>query len=196
VTGELIPAIVQDADTRRVLMLGWMNDEARRLTEETGLVHFWSRSRERLWRKGETSGNLLRLVELRTDCDGDALLVLARPDGPTCHTGADTCWDQANDAGFARLERLWAVIEQRAGHRPPGSYTTRLLEGGPDLTGRKVVEEATEVLMAAKDHATGSADDRRLAEELADLVYHLLVVAAERSLSPGTVLDVLADRER
>lgn len=193
---DLIPAIVQDVDTRRVLMLAWMNPQARRLTEETGLVHFWSRSRQRLWQKGEESGNVLRLVEIRSDCDDDTLLVIARPTGPVCHTGSDTCWDQPIDAGFARLERLWSVIDQRAAERPEGSYTTTLFEKGPDLPARKVVEEATEVLMAAKDHANGVAEDRRLADEMADLTYHLLVLIRERGLKPSAILDVLADRER
>lgn len=193
---DLIPAIVQDADTRRVLMMAWMNAEARRLTEETGFVHFWSRSRQELWKKGETSGNTLTLVEIRSDCDHDTLLVLARPAGPACHTGADTCWEQTNDAGFARLERLWSIIDQRATERPEGSYTTKLIDEGPDLPARKVTEEAVEVLMAAKDHAAGEADDHRLAEEIADLIYHLLVVIRERGLDPAVVLDVLAERER
>jgi phosphoribosyl-AMP cyclohydrolase / phosphoribosyl-ATP pyrophosphohydrolase len=195
VNEDLIPAIVQDVDTRRVLMLAWMNPEARRLTEETGLVHFWSRSRQKLWQKGEESGNVLALVEIRSDCDDDALLVLARPAGPTCHTGSDTCWDEPVDAGFARLERLWSVIDQRATDRPEASYTTTLFEKGPDLPARKSVEEATEVLMAAKDHAIGTADDHRLAEEMADLVYHLLVLIRERGLEPSDVLDVLSSRE-
>lgn len=195
-SSELIPAIVQDPDTRRVLMMAWMNPEARRLTEETGFVHFWSRSRQKLWKKGEESGNVLALVEIRSDCDDDALLVLARPAGPTCHTGADTCWNQTRDAGFARLERLWAVIASRAEERPAGSYTTRLLDEGPDLPARKVVEEATEVLMAAKDHVHGEADDHRLAEEIGDLLYHLLVLMVERKLTPSAVLDVLSARER
>jgi phosphoribosyl-AMP cyclohydrolase / phosphoribosyl-ATP pyrophosphohydrolase len=193
---DLTPAIVQDPDTRRVLMMAWMNPEARRLTEETGFVHFWSRSRRRLWKKGEESGNVLLLVEIRSDCDDDTLLVLARPAGPSCHTGADTCWDEPRDAGFARLERLWAVIGQRAADRPEGSYTTRLLDEGPDLPARKVVEEATEVLMAAKDHVHGAVDGHRLAEEMADLLYHLLVLIRERGLEPAAVLDVLAERER
>lgn len=193
---DLTPAIVQDPDTRRVLMMAWMNPEARRLTEETGFVHFWSRSRQKLWKKGEESGNVLTLVEIRADCDDDTLLVVARPTGPTCHTGADTCWGEAGDAGFARLERLWAVIGERAAERPEGSYTTRLLAEGPDLPARKVVEEATEVLIAAKDHVRGEADDARLAEEMADLIYHLLVLMRERDLEPGVVLDVLTSRQR
>jgi len=194
-TEALIPAIVQDADTRRVLMMAWMNDEARRLTHETGFVHFWSRSRQELWKKGETSGNLLRFVEMRSDCDDDTLLVLARPEGPACHTGADTCWNQRNDAGFARLEGLWATIDQRATDMPAGSYTTRLIDEGPDLPARKVTEEAVEVLIAAKDHAVGATDDGRVAEEIADLLYHLLVVVRERNIDPRLVLDELRRRE-
>lgn len=196
----LIPAVVQDADTRRVLMVAWMTVEALETTRRTGQVTFWSRSRRALWRKGETSGNTLSLVSIDVDCDRDALLVLARPAGPACHTGTVSCfgddgWDD-REPGFARLERLWDVVENRATERPEGSYTTTLLEEGPDLPARKLVEEATEVLMAAKDHATGSADDTRLAEEMADLVYHLLVLARERGLSPAAVLDVLDSRRR
>ncbi|MFO7548584.1 MAG: bifunctional phosphoribosyl-AMP cyclohydrolase/phosphoribosyl-ATP diphosphatase HisIE [Acidimicrobiia bacterium] len=191
---DLIPAIVQDADSRRVLMLGWMDGEARRRTEETGEVHFFSRSRGRLWKKGETSGNVLGLVEIREDCDADALLVLARPAGPVCHTGADTCWNLPNDQGFARLERLWEVIEERKATRPDNSYTARLLAGGPDLPARKLVEEAAEVLVAAKDHAVGAAGDRRVAEEAADVLYHLLVLLADRGIDPALVLDLLDDR--
>ena len=192
----LVPAIVQDVDTRRVLMMAWMNDEARRLTIETGFVHFWSRSRQELWKKGETSGNLLRFVEMRSDCDDDALLVLVSPTGPACHTGADTCWDQRNDVGFAQLETLWATVDQRAIDMPDGSYTTRLIDEGPDLPARKVAEEAVEVLMAAKDHANGAVDDQRVAEEIADLLYHLLVVVRERHIDPRLVLEELRRRER
>lgn len=195
-TEDLIPTVVQDVDTRRVLMLAWMSTEARRLTEETGFVHFWSRSRQQIWKKGETSGNTLALVDIRSDCDDDTLLVLARPAGPTCHTGSDTCWDQVNDAGFARLETLWDVISQRFVDRPTGSYTTTLFDGGPDRAARKLVEESTEVLMAAKDHAVGVVDDHRLAEEMADLMYHLMVLMRERDISPATVFDVLSDRAR
>lgn len=192
----LVAAIVQDADTGDVLMLGWMDEEARRLTEETGRVHFWSRSRQELWEKGATSGNWLETVSVTPDCDGDALLVAARPHGPTCHTGTDTCWGHARSAGFKDLDHLWAVISDRADRRPSGSYTTRLLDAGPDGPGRKLVEEATEVLLAAKDHAAGHSGEERVAEETADLLYHLLVVLAERRISPAAVLEVLRERRR
>ena len=190
----LVPGIVQHAVTRRVLMLGYLNEESIARTAQTGFVTFWSRSRAELWQKGETSGNTLTFVSMRPDCDGDALLIEAVPSGPTCHTGAETCFsDDTDDQGFAWLERLWGVIASRAATRPESSYTTSLLEGGVDAAGRKVTEEATEVLLAARDHAAG-VPDARLAEESADLVYHLLVLLAERGVNPGVVVDVLRSR--
>lgn len=192
----LLPAIVQDARTRRVLMMAWMDTEALEATLETGFAHFHSRSRNELWKKGETSGNTLSVIEMGMDCDNDALLVMAEPAGPSCHTGTRSCWDtEATDRepGFADLERLWATIDDRAEQRPEGSYTTTLLDDG-DLAVRKVTEEAVEVLMAARDHARGEATDARLAEEMADLIYHLLVVAAERQISPALVIETLASR--
>ncbi len=195
----LVAGIVQDADTKRVLMLGWLNAESLRLTRETGHVTFWSRSRKELWRKGETSGNTLEFVDLAVDCDRDAILITARPAGPTCHTGKVSCFDP-DDAPpprtFAELDHLWTVIAQRAADRPEGSYTTRLLAAGVEGPGRKVTEEATEVLLAAKDHAVGTADDQRVAEEAADLVYHLLVLLAERGIAPDAMLEELAARRR
>ncbi|MFP3915666.1 MAG: bifunctional phosphoribosyl-AMP cyclohydrolase/phosphoribosyl-ATP diphosphatase HisIE [Actinomycetota bacterium] len=192
--GELMAAVVQDVENARVLMLGWMNQDALDRTRESGRVTFWSRSRGELWEKGETSGNWLELVSIDADCDGDALLVKAIPHGPTCHTGSTTCWGEQPAAGFAGLDHLWEVISDRARRRPEGSYTTHLLEAGPEGPGRKLVEESTEVLLAAKDHASGTAGDRRVAEEAADLLYHLLVILAERDISPTQVLSVLADR--
>lgn len=193
---DLVAAIVQDADTAEVLMLGWMNPEARQRTEETGWVTFWSRSRQELWTKGETSGNKLGLVSITADCDGDAYLVEARPTGPICHTGTRTCWGDDRRPGFASLDHLWGVIAARAADRPAGSYTASLLGAGPDGPIRKVMEEATEVVMAVKDHAAGLAGNDRLAEETADLLYHLLVVLAERQVAPEQVLGVLASRRR
>lgn len=192
----LVAAVVQDPDTMRVLMLAWMNEQALEATLDTGRVHFWSRSRRELWEKGATSGNVLELTDLDVDCDGDALLVSARPRGPACHTGAPTCWGDQPGSAFASLNGLWDTITDRIADRPDGSYTAALVRGGPDTTGRKVVEEATEVLLAAKDHSTGAADDRRLAEEAADLVYHLLVTLAERGVTPRAVVDVLEERRR
>lgn len=191
----LVPAVAHDPTTGRVLMVAWMNREALDATLDTGLAHFWSRSRNRLWQKGETSGNHLQVSEVRLDCDGDTLLVEAHPAGPVCHTGTETCFgDTPAAVGFGALDSLWSVISQRKRHRPQGSYTVHLLDHGPDLPARKLIEEAAEVALAAKDHALGNADDRRVAEEIADLLYHLLVLTAERGVDPNLVLRVLADR--
>ena len=198
----LVPAIVQDATDGRVLMLAFMDKESLNATVETGDVHFHSRSRRKLWKKGETSGNVLRLVSIAEDCDRDALLVTVNPTGPTCHRGTRSCFD-ADDApaerstqGFAWLESLWSTIAERAATRPAGSYTAELLEGGVDRAGRKVTEEATEVLMAAKDDAAASTPARRsaLAGESADLLYHLLVLLAERDVPPSDVISELRRR--
>ncbi len=193
----LVPAVVQDADTRRVLMLGYMNAEALDRTRTSGEVWFWSRSRSELWHKGETSGNRLEVVDLSWDCDTDALLVRVHPRGPTCHTGSVSCFgtaDEEPDQGTARLEELWRVVTARRRSMPSGSYTVALLADEPDATGRKLVEEATETLLAAKDHAAGAAPDRRLAEEAADLIYHLWVLLAGRGVQLRDVLDVLDAR--
>ena len=206
----LVAGIVQDVADGRVLMVGWLDREALEATVATGLVHFHSRSRGTLWRKGETSGNELRLVSLSTDCDRDALLLTVRPAGPTCHTGTRSCFDAGENVdvgaregttgltsqGFAWLETLWSTIEERARTRPTGSYTSSLLDGGVDAVARKVAEEATEVVMAAKDHAVEASDASRdaLAGELADLLYHALVLGAERGIAPRDVIEVLRDR--
>ena len=197
----LVPAIVQDAADGRVLMLAFMDEEALNATIETGQVHFHSRSRGKLWKKGETSGNVLRLVSIAEDCDQDALLVTVNPTGPTCHRGTRSCFDpdgapaERATQGLAWLESLWSTISERAATRPPGSYTAELLDGGVDRTARKVTEEATEVLMAAKDDAAASTPARRsaLAGESADLLYHLLVLLAERGVPPS---DVIAELRR
>jgi len=210
----LVPAIVQDATDGRVLMLAWVDAEALAATLATREVHFHSRSRDRLWRKGETSGNVLHLRDLALDCDGDALLLTVDAVGPTCHRGTRSCFDlegatevratPGGAQGFGWLETLWATIEDRAANRPAGSYTTSLLEGGVDATARKVTEEATEVLIAAKDDAAaeasgaiGSSRDgtqAALAAETADLLYHALVLMAERGLAPSAVVEVLRAR--
>ncbi len=211
--GGLVAGVVQDVADGRVLMVGWLDAEALAATLATGEVHFHSRSRGRLWRKGESSGNVLRLRSLAMDCDGDALLLGVEPAGPTCHRGVRSCFDAgaapavsppattAATQGFAWLESLWATIASRAANAPAGSYTARLLEGGVDLAGRKVAEEATEVLIAAKnDEAAERAgldrteSGRLLAGEAADLAYHCLVLLAERGLAPADVIAVLRDR--
>jgi phosphoribosyl-AMP cyclohydrolase / phosphoribosyl-ATP pyrophosphohydrolase len=218
----LVVGVVQDEADGRVLMVGWLDVEALAATLGTGEVHFHSRSRGRLWRKGESSGHVLRLRSLALDCDGDALLIGAEPAGPTCHRDTRSCFDPdavskavpgpgpadvaeaeaaAAPQGFGWLESLWATISDRAAARPPGSYTVALLEGGVDLAGRKVAEEATEVLLAAKnDEAAEAAGADRaltrdlLAGEAGDLLYHALVLLAERGVEPRAVLGVLQGR--
>ncbi len=179
--GELRPAIVQDADTGRVLMLAWMDDEAERRTRESGEVWFWSRSRSEYWHKGATSGNTLAVEELRDDCDGDALLMRVRPAGPVCHTGSLSCF----------APTLWRTISERAAERPEGSYTTKLLDEGVPAVARKVGEEAVETMVAAF-----SESDERLVSESADLIYHLYVLLAARGLDIAALEDELARRAR
>ena len=213
----LVPAIVQDATDGRVLMLAWMDEEAWRVTHGTGVVHFHSRSRDRLWRKGETSGHELHVREVALDCDDDAVLVTVDAVGPTCHRGTRSCFDAADAPverpaqGFAWLEELWATIAARAADRPAGSYTAALLDGGVDAVARKVAEEATEVVLAARDDAEAQRHDAEaqrhdatdrsttreaLAGETADLVYHALVLLAERGVEPSAAIDVLRERHR
>ena len=176
---ELTPAIVQDAETGRVLMLAWMDEEALRRTRESGEAHFFSRSRGRLWRKGETSGNTLAVEELRDDCDGDAILLRVRPAGPTCHTGAVSC--------FAPW--LWRRVAERAKERPAGSYVVSLLDEGPAAAARKVGEEGLEVALAGAGES-----DERLVSEIADLWFHTYVLLAARGLDPSAVEDELRAR--
>jgi len=178
---DLIPAIVQDADSGRVLMLAWMNEEALGRTRETGEVWFWSRSRGELWHKGATSGNTLAVVELRDDCDGDAILLRVRPAGPVCHTGSLSC--------FAPW--LWRRVASRAKERPEGSYVAGLLADGPAAAARKVGEEGVEAALAG----IGESDER-LVEELADLWFHSYVLLAARGLDPAAVEDELHRRMR
>jgi phosphoribosyl-ATP pyrophosphohydrolase/phosphoribosyl-AMP cyclohydrolase len=190
----LVPGIVQNASTGAVLMIAYLNEEALEATRLTGEVHFWSRSRNELWRKGATSGNTMTVRRIREDCDGDALLIEAQPAGPACHTGETTCFGPDDTQGFAALEDLWSTIVGRAANRPEGSYTTHLLDNGPDAPARKVLEEAGEVAFAAKDHAAGSGDARRVVEESADLIYHLLVLLADRGIDPSDVISELRKR--
>jgi len=178
-------------------MLGYMNEEALQLTLDTKLVTFWSRSRQSLWRKGETSGHVLRLVEVRQDCDGDALLVLAEPAGPTCHTGAPSCFHRTLDGEpvaermppSAILTQLSDLVAQRAAERPVGSYTLKLLDGGVDRIGKKIGEEAAEVIIAAKN-----GDPAELSWELADLLYHSIVLLAHQDMSLEAIWSELRRR--
>jgi phosphoribosyl-AMP cyclohydrolase / phosphoribosyl-ATP pyrophosphohydrolase len=179
--GELRAAIVQDCDSGRVLMLAWMDAEAERRTRESGEAWFWSRSRSEYWHKGATSGNTMTVVELRDDCDGDALLVRVRPNGPACHTGSFSCFAPG----------LWRTISERAAERPEGSYTAKLLDEGVGGCAQKVGEEAVELVRAAL-----SESDERVVEEAADLVYHLYVLLAARGVDVAAVEDELARRTR
>jgi phosphoribosyl-AMP cyclohydrolase / phosphoribosyl-ATP pyrophosphohydrolase len=183
----LLPVIVQDADDGTVLMLAWANLEALAATERTGEAHFWSRSRERLWRKGEESGNVMRMAGIAADCDGDAILYRVRPAGPACHTGTRTCFGEIAAPGV--LADLADLVSSRRGADPKSSYTARLLSGGPRRPAEKVVEEAGEVAAAA---LVGTDDE--LASESADLLYHLLVLLASREMPLERALAVLRDR--
>jgi len=189
---ELRPCIVQDARTGEVLTLAYMNEEAERRTRETGEVWFWSRSRQELWHKGETSGNTMRVRALRYDCDEDTLLALVEPAGPACHTGERTCFyrgemDPQDAEALATLER---TVAERGSADPEGSYTAALLADAPQI-GAKVTEEAEEVVRAA----TGESDER-VAEEAADVLYHLTALLASRGLSLADAFGVLNERRR
>lgn len=184
----LLPVVVQDVSNGRVLMLGYMTREALDATIDTGQVTFWSRSKDRLWTKGETSGNGLALVKIETDCDRDSLLVIAKPNGPTCHEGRASCFAEAPSNFLADLD---ALIRDRELDRPPGSYTTSLFEAGTKRIAQKVGEEGVELALAAV-----AEDEPALLGEAADLLYHLTVLLRSRGLSMHKALDVLKDRHR
>ena len=174
----MVPAIVQDAKTKNVLMLGYMNEEAYQKTIDTKKVTFWSRSRNCLWTKGETSGNFLHLVDIMVDCDNDTLLVKANPDGPTCHTGTDTCWGEENTENpLLFLTELQDFINLRYEQMPEGSYTTKLFKDGINKIAQKVGEEALETVIEATN---GTSE--HLVYEASDLLYHLLVMLTEKGL--------------
>jgi phosphoribosyl-ATP pyrophosphohydrolase/phosphoribosyl-AMP cyclohydrolase len=170
-------------------MLAWANAEAIAKTAETGLAHFWSRSRKALWRKGETSGHTLRVVEARADCDKDALLLVVEPSGPACHTGSRTCFGETSPTAAGMLEELARVVRQRAKAPVEASYTARLLAKGPGQVLKKIGEEATEVVLAASGES-----DERLAAESADLLFHLLVALEQRGVALASVMDELRRR--
>jgi len=204
----LVPCVAQDFATGEVLTLAYVNEESLRLTRETGEMHFYSRSRDEIWRKGETSGNTMRVQQLRYDCDGDAIVALVEPAGPACHTGERSCFYREvggsaapeKDAAAAlgepapvaheALGELERTLRSRAAERPEGSYTVRLLED-PELIGEKVQEEAEEVVRAARGES-----DERVAEEAADLLYHLSVLLASREVPQSAVMEVLNARRR
>jgi phosphoribosyl-AMP cyclohydrolase / phosphoribosyl-ATP pyrophosphohydrolase len=188
--GGLIPAIIQDAKTDKVLMLGYMNQEALEKTEKEGIVTFFSRSKQRLWTKGETSNNFLHVVEIRKDCDEDTLLIKVNPDGPTCHTGADTCWNETNEPGQAGwLNHLKAVIRDRKNNPSGKSYTASLFEKGTNKIAQKVGEEAVELVIEAMD-----SNDDLFKGEAADLLFHYLVLLEQRGIDFDEIIDELRER--
>lgn len=176
--GGLIPAIIQDNETSKVLMLGYMNEEALKKTQETGKVTFFSRTKQRLWTKGEESGNFLNVVSIKEDCDQDTLLVKVNPVGPVCHTGADTCFEEKNEEDILFLKYLQQFIEKRYNEMPEGSYTTSLFQSGVNRMAQKVGEEAIESVI----EACNGTDDR-LVYESADMLYHLIVLLTSKGLS-------------
>ena len=187
----IVPAIVQDAQTKTVLMLGYMNEESLAKTQETGLVTFYSRSRQELWTKGETSGNYLKLVRIQSDCDKDTLLVEAKPDGPVCHLGTDTCWGEENKTKFGFLSHLEDIITNRIEKPSDESYTSRLVRKGINKVAQKVGEEAVEVVIEAKDQ-----NDGLFLNEAADLLYHYLILLQAKGYKLQDVADVLEGRNK
>ncbi len=185
----LLPAIVQDASSGRVLMQGYVNEAALMLTRTSGRVTFFSRSKDRLWTKGETSGHFLDLVSMHTDCDADSVLILARPNGPTCHRGCESCFDPSVEPIAAEALILDALVAERVRTRPAGSYTTRLLEEGVRRVAQKVGEEGVETALAAV-----AQDEDALVNEAADLIYHLTVLMHARGRSLSDVLSRLRER--
>ena len=188
----LIPAIIQDSETKNVLMLGYMNEESIKKTIETQKVTFFSRSKQRLWTKGEESGNFLELVDLKNDCDGDTLLIQAKPVGPTCHTGADTCWQEENKENYGFISSLENTIKTRRENADSEkSYVASLFEKGINKIAQKVGEEAVEVVIEAKD----DNDDLFLSES-ADLLFHYLILLQAKGFQLNDVVDVLKKRQK
>ena len=188
----LIPAIIQDSETKNVLMLGYMNEESLQKTIETQKVTFFSRSKQRLWTKGEESGNFLNLVSIKNDCDGDTLLIQAKPVGPTCHTGADTCWQEENKENYGFISHLENTIKTRRENADSEkSYVASLFEKGINKIAQKVGEEAVEVVIEAKD----DNDDLFLSES-ADLLFHYLILLQAKGFQLNDVVDVLKKRQK
>jgi len=187
---QLIPAIVQDAITNKVLMLGYMNEEALEVTQKLQKVTFFSRSKQRLWTKGEESGNFLNLVSIHLDCDQDSLLIYAKPEGPTCHKGTDTCWGESNTAPLAFLEELETTISQRKAANAPNSYVASLFREGINKIAQKVGEEAIETVIEAKD----DQEDLFL-NESADLLFHYLILLQAKGFTLADIVKTLAARK-
>ncbi len=187
----LLPAIIQDATTKTVLMLGYMNKEAVQKTQETGLVTFYSRSKQRLWTKGEESGNHLKLVDIKADCDQDTLLIQAEPQGPTCHTGTDSCWGATNTSHFGFLSELEETIAQRKTADEDQSYVASLFRKGINKIAQKVGEEAVETVIEAKDN-----NEELFLNESADLLFHYLILLQAKGFTLKDIEAVLANRKR
>ncbi len=186
----LLPAIIQDVQTQKVLMLGYMNEEALKITQSTGKVTFYSRSKQRLWTKGEESGNFLTFNSFKVDCDLDALLVYANPTGPTCHKGTDTCWEEENTSEFSFIGELENVIEKRRSHPQKDSYVSSLFDKGVDKIAQKVGEEAVETVI----EAIADREDLFM-EEAADLFFHFLILLKSKGKSLKDIGDVLEKRK-
>ena len=189
--GGLIPAILQDVDTQKVLMLGYMNEEAYQKTLDTGIVTFFSRTRQTLWTKGETSGNFLHVVSIKSDCDQDTLLIQVHPDGPVCHTGTDTCWGEENKQDILFLKDLQDFIDKRHQEMPEGSYTTSLFQSGINKIAQKVGEEAVETIIEACN-----GTDERLIYEGSDLLYHLIVLLTSKGYRIEDLANELRERHQ
>ena len=187
----LLPAIIQDAHTKTVLMLGYMNPEAYKITVETKKVTFYSRTRKTLWTKGETSGNFLHVTDIKIDCDNDTLLIAVRPEGPTCHTGQDTCFNEINDSKIDFLNYLENVIQTRKKTPVEGSYTNKLFDKGINKIAQKVGEEAVELVIEAKDN-----NEELFLGEAADLMYHYLVLLIQKGYSLKDVIAILEKRHK
>lgn len=190
-TGGLIPAIIQDADTSKVLMLGYMNQEALDKTKALNKVTFYSRTKQRLWTKGEESGNFLNVVSISVDCDNDTLLIKVKPMGPVCHTGADTCFDEKNEESVLFLKSLQSFINKRHQEMPENSYTTSLFKSGVNRMAQKVGEEAIESVIEACN-----GTDERLIYESADMIYHLIVLLTSKGLSIEDLAKELKSRHK
>ncbi|NID11674.1 bifunctional phosphoribosyl-AMP cyclohydrolase/phosphoribosyl-ATP diphosphatase HisIE [Fibrivirga algicola] len=185
----LVPAVIQDVATGKVLMLGYMNEEAYRKTEAEGIVTFFSRSKQRLWTKGETSSNFLHVKQMLVDCDGDTLLIKASPDGPTCHTGADTCFEEVNTGKGQFLNYLQGIIHERRVNPSDASYTASLFKKGVNKIAQKVGEEAVELVIEAKDD-----NDDLFRGEAADLMFHFLVLLEQKNMNLDDIIAVLQQR--
>ena len=190
-TDGLIPAIIQDAITKSVLMLGYMNQEALDITQETGNITFYSRSKKRLWTKGEESGNFLELINLKIDCDQDTILIQANPKGPTCHKGTDSCWGEKNESQFGFLTELEKIISQRKNNNDDNSYISSLFKKGINKIAQKVGEEAVETVIEAKDE-----NSELFLNESADLLFHYLILLNAKGFSLKDVEEILVYRKK